>query len=119
MGDTESRASALRSVRLLYNRDWLLTAFAHVRRNKGSRTAGIDGITARTCEEQLDANIDKLREELKAQTFTPDPVRRVYIPKGKDKWRPLGIPVLNDRIVQEALRMILEPIWEADFLECS
>src|SRR5215468_6488497 len=57
-----------------------------------------------------------LRESLKAKIFEPVPVRRVYIPKPySDKKRPLGIPVLYDRIVQEALRMILEPIWEADF----
>ena len=104
---------------LLCNREWLLAAYNHIRKNTGSRTAGIDGITAHDFEEALEGNLERLREELKAQTFSPDPVRRVYIPKGKDKWRPLGIPVLQDRIVQEALRMILEPIWEADFLDCS
>jgi retron-type reverse transcriptase len=78
-----------------------------------------DGVTAQDFEANLDGHIAKLQEALKATTFTPDPVRRVYIPKGQNQWRPLGIPVLKDRIVQEALRMILEPIWEADFLDCS
>lgn len=104
---------------LLCNRDWLLAAYDHVQRNTGSRTAGIDKITATDFEEHVDSNIDKLREELKTQTFTPDPVRRVDIPKRQGPWRPLGLLTLKDRIVQEALRMILAPIWAADFLDCS
>src|SRR5438094_9434278 len=63
----------------------------------------------------LDGNLERLRVMLKAKTFEPIPVRRVYIPKSHGKKRPLGIPGIRDRIVQEALRMILEPIWEADF----
>ena len=64
----------------------------------------------------FDGNIKSLQESLKAKTFEPVPVKRVYIPKpNSEKKRPLGIPILLDRIVQEALRMILEPIWEADF----
>jgi RNA-directed DNA polymerase len=104
---------------LLCNRVWLHAAYDQVKRNTGSRTAGIDKITATDFEEHRDSNIDTRREELKTQTFTPDPVRRVYIPKRQGQWRPLGIPTLKDRIVQEALRMILAPIWEADFLDCS
>jgi group II intron reverse transcriptase/maturase len=62
----------------------------------------------------VDGNIQRLSEALKATTFEPMPVRRVYIPKANGKKRPLGIATIDDRIVQEALRMILEPIWEAD-----
>jgi RNA-directed DNA polymerase len=100
---------------LLYNRDWLRAAHAHVSRNAGSKTAGTDGINMTYFDENREENLEELREELKARTFEPDPVRRVYIPKSNGKWRPLGIPSIKDRIVQEALRMIMEPIWEADF----
>ena len=63
----------------------------------------------------IEGNLETLRAMLKAKVFEPMPVRRVYIPKANGKKRPLGILTIRDRIVQEALRMILEPIWEADF----
>jgi len=104
---------------LLYDEDWLRTAQAHVRQNAGSRTAGCDGMTMRMFEEDLEGNLKELRESLKEQRFEPQPVRRTYIQEvkagGRIKMRPLGIPEIRDRIVQEALRMILEPIWEANF----
>jgi RNA-directed DNA polymerase len=101
---------------LLCNEVWLRDAAHSVLRNEGSGTAGVDGITKSNFLGDLDGNIIRLKEILKAKTFEPMPVRRVYIPKpNSKKKRPLGIPTLLDRIVQEALRMILEPIWEADF----
>ena len=101
---------------LLCNEIWLRVAAHATLSNKGSETAGIDHMTKSNFLGDYDGHIARLRASLKAKTFTPVPVRRVYIPKPySDKKRPLGIPVLYDRIVQEALRMILEPIWEADF----
>ena len=74
----------------------------------------------RSFNRDLEGNLQRLKEALIAKTFEPVPVRRVYIPKpDSDRKRPLGIPTLKDRIVQEALRMILEPIWEADFSQHS
>jgi group II intron reverse transcriptase/maturase len=70
-------------------------------------------------EEDLEGNLKDLRRSLKSQSFDPKPVRRTYIPKGDDEERPLGIPTIKDRIVQEALRMALEPIYETDFSDDS
>jgi RNA-directed DNA polymerase len=101
---------------LLCNEVWLRVAIHKVFKNEGSETAGVDGKTKSNFLGDLDGNIIRLKELLIAKTFEPMPVRRVYIPKpNSEKKRPLGIPTLQDRIVQEALRMILEPIWEADF----
>src|SRR5438132_3584846 len=101
---------------LLCHEVWLRVAAHTVLQNKGSGTAGIDGMTKSNFLGDPEGYIRSLQEALKAKTFEPAPVKRVYIPKpNSEKKRPLGIPILLDRIVQEALRMILEPIWEADF----
>jgi RNA-directed DNA polymerase len=101
---------------LLCNEGWLRVAAHKVLSNEGSRTAGVDSQTKSNFHADFDGNIKRLHEALKAKDFEPMPVKRVYIPKPhSEKKRPLGIPTLKDRIVQEALRMILEPIWEADF----
>jgi RNA-directed DNA polymerase len=104
---------------LICREDWLMLAHDHVAGNAGSETAGCDGINMRAFDEDLEGNLRGLREDLEKGTFRPRPVRRVFIPKSGGKLRPLGIPSIRDRIVQEAVRMVLEPIYEADFLQCS
>lgn len=102
--------------------DWLETALQQVLSNKGARTAGVDGITKedlKTPQQQRDFLIE-LQKELKEGTYQPFPVDRIWIPKAnKYEMRGLGIPCLRDRVVQEMLRMLMEPIWESDFLDCS
>ncbi len=104
---------------LICREDWLMLAHDHVASNAGSQTAGCDGVNMRAFDEDLGDNLGALREGLRDGTFRPSPVRRVFIPKSGGKLRPLGIPSIRDRIVQEAARMALEPIYEADFLQCS
>src|SRR5262245_28757789 len=83
----------------------------------------MDGMTMKVFEERLEENLQQLREDLKAGTFAPAPGRRVAIREekagGRVKVRRLGIPAIRDRIVQESLRMVLEPIYEADFHDRS
>jgi len=100
---------------------FLLVAWDRVRRNKGARTAGIDGETARYVEQSrgVDSFLAELREDLKARTFRPLPARQRAIPKAGGKVRYLGIATIRDRVVQASLKLVLEPIWEADFLPCS
>ncbi len=104
---------------LLCNEVWLQVAHHSVNSNQGRETAGIDGESMSIFNGNLEGNLEELRQLLKAKTFEPVPVKRVYIPKPDGRKRPLGIPTIRDRIVQEALRMILEPIWEADFSQRS
>jgi group II intron reverse transcriptase/maturase len=90
-------------------------------RNTGSRTPGIDGMTRADLRKGQTYETLKttITEELSAQTYVPSPTRRVYIPKANGKYRPLGIPTLKDRIVQQLVKLVLEPIYEAKFLPCS
>jgi group II intron reverse transcriptase/maturase len=104
---------------LLCHREWLTLAHDYVAQNAGSLTAGCDGITMKDFDKTLETQLQSLVVDLKAQRFEPSPVRRVYIPKAHGKVRPLGILAIRDRIVQEAVRMILEPIYEADFSQYS
>jgi retron-type reverse transcriptase len=117
IGDPAKRFTDLYS--LLCNEVWLRVAHHSVNTNQGRETAGVDGETMSNFNGNLEGNLEELRAQLKAKTFEPQPVRRVYIPKANGKKRPLGIPGIRDRIVQEALRMALEPIWEADFSQRS
>ncbi|MBL8193095.1 MAG: group II intron reverse transcriptase/maturase [Blastocatellia bacterium] len=95
---------------------WLTQAWEEIRRNGGSQTPGINSTVAADVDLAL---IEKLKTELETGKYRPSPVRRVLIPKANGKTRPLGIANLEDRIVQQAVRMLLEPIFEADFLSCS
>jgi RNA-directed DNA polymerase len=97
----------------------LIVAFARVAGNRGARTAGVDGLTVADVEAQVGVPgfLDDLRTQLKSGTFRPLPVRERTIPKpgGSGKVRRLGIPVITDRVVQAALKLVLEPIFETDF----
>ena len=101
--------------------EWVEAAIDRVLRNRGSRTAGIDGKTrsAYLNEDERAKLAKSILDELKAQTYCPQPVRRVYIPKSNGKKRPLGIPTIKDRVVQQMVKMLIEPIFEATFLPCS
>ena len=107
--------------RLICREDWLMCALKSVLSNQGAKTAGIDGITKKTLEKKTAQAefLRELQEQLRSKQFRPLPVRRVYIPKKNGKQRPLGIPAIKDRVVQMLLKMLLEPIYESDFLNCS
>jgi RNA-directed DNA polymerase len=104
---------------LVYDPAFLVVAWARVRGNKGARTAGVDGIAPRSVVFGIEALLGGLRDDLKARRFTPRRVREKTIPKASGKIRRLGIPTAADRVVQAALKLVLEPIFEADFKPCS
>ena len=104
-----------RCLRLIANRDWLAEAARIVLASRGSKTPGVDGITRDSFLLHQDQYLAQLRGELLEETYTPLPAKRVYIPKANGKLRPLGIPTIRDRIVQRAMLMAMEPIWESDF----
>jgi RNA-directed DNA polymerase len=100
---------------------FLLVAWHRVRGNKGARTAGVDGQTVAYVERVRGggAFLADLHADLKARRFAPLPVRERQIPKPGGKLRRLGIATIRDRVVQAACKLVLEPIWEADFAPCS
>lgn len=106
---------------LICRNDWIEYALDAVLENVGSRTAGVDGITRKQfAKEKFRAEfVTQLRSDLKANTYRSFPARRHWIPKPSGGQRGLGIPTLRDRVVQMLLKMLLEPIFESDFLDCS
>ena len=103
----------------VYRADLLQHAYRLVRSNKGA--PGIDGVSFAgiEAEEGIEQFLERLAEEVKSKTYRPMPVRRVMIPKADGSQRPLGIPSIRDRVVQMAVKLIIEPIFEADFCDCS
>ena len=117
-----AKQSEGRRFHALYDRihrgDVLVEAWERVRANRGA--AGVDRITLAAVEDYgVDRMLRELRDDFRAGTYRPAPVRRVEIPKPDGRKRPLGIPTVRDRVAQQAAKIVLEPIFEADFLPCS
>jgi RNA-directed DNA polymerase len=98
------------------DRTWLKEAW---RRTRKDGAAGIDGVTASRYAENLDDKLGELEDRVKAGRWRAPPVRRAYIPKDDGKQRPLGIPTIEDKLLQRAFAMLLEPVFEVDFLDVS
>lgn len=119
---TAAKCNRKRRFHALYDRIWrgdvLLEAWKRVRANRGA--AGIDGETLAAIEaEGVSSFLDGIQQQLKEGVYRASPVRRVHIPKPDGRQRPLGIPNVRDRVVQQAAKLVLEPIFEADFKPCS
>jgi RNA-directed DNA polymerase len=114
----QSPQMAFTSLAYLMDLDWLKEAY---RRTRKDGAAGVDGVTAEEYERDLEGNLRRLLDRAKSGTYQAPPVRRVHIPKGGSttETRPLGIPTLEDKVLQRAVVMLLEPIYERDFLDCS
>lgn len=107
-----------RLYRLVRDPGWLRAGLDTVRTNAGRNTPGVDGITKRHIDSRTDGRdrlVQQLHEELLNETYRPQPVKRVYIPKANGKGRPLGIAGLRDRAVPATVKMVLEPIYESVF----
>jgi RNA-directed DNA polymerase len=104
---------------LVYDPAFLVVAWSRVRDNKGGRSAGVDGVVPRSIVFSAGEFLAGLGNDLRSRQFTPTPVREKMIPKANGKLRRLGIPTAADRTVQGSLKLVLEPIFEADFKPCS
>jgi RNA-directed DNA polymerase len=106
---------------LVYDPAFLMAAWERVAANQGANTPGVDKVTAAGVDARdgVTGLLGQIREDLKSGSFRPVEVRRVLIPKSNGKLRKLGIPTLADRVVQASLKLVLEPIFEADFKPCS
>ena len=104
------------SLHHLIDGEWIREAY---RRTRKDGATGIDGVTAADYEKDLEANLESLLDRIKSGSYRAPPVRRHYIPKADGTRRPLGIPTFEDKVAQRAILMMLEPIYEADFLPCS
>jgi RNA-directed DNA polymerase len=96
--------------------EWLEEAY---RRTRKDAAAGVDEVTAQEYEKDLGSNLQSLLDRFKSGRYYAAPVKRVYIPKGDGGKRPIGIPALEDKILQRAVVMVLTPVYEQDFLDCS
>ena len=114
----QSPQMAFTSLAYLMDIDWLKEAY---RRTRKDGAAGVDGMTADEYERDLEGNLRRLLDRAKSGTYQAPPVRRVHIPKGGSttETRPLGIPTLEDKVLQRAVVMLLGPIYEQDFRDCS
>jgi len=104
---------------LVYDPAFLTVAWRRVRGNNGARTAGVDGVKPNSIVFGVESMLVGLRDDLKARRFRPERVRQKTIPEALGKIRSLGIPTVADRVVQASLKLVLEPIFEADFKPCS
>src|SRR3954471_17673206 len=114
----QSPQMAFTSLAYLMDMDWMKEAY---RRTRKDGAAGVDGVTAEEYERDLEGNLRRLLDRAKSGTYQAPPVRRVHIPKGGSatETRPLGIPTLEDKVLQRAVVMLLEPIYEQDFHDGS